>query len=113
MEPDQIVAEGTEVLLRIAQKYDYIKSVHLFGSRIRGNYSASSDLDAAIEVQWIKGMGVISSTFDLWVQVKPEILREIQSLTTKVKFDLQCYVDESQTPIVHAGLSDASLRIYP
>lgn len=62
-----------EQIIQVFKKYESIKRVYLFGSRARGNYTNTSDIDLAIDC---------SQT------IKLKLLRNLDELRCILKFDV-------------------------
>lgn len=100
-------------LCEIAEKTPVIKRMWIFGSRIKGTETQNSDLDLAIEVEWIEGqmLGVCSDPYSLWMACLPQFENEMQAICPW-KLDLQQYIDSNKTSVIHTYLEDASKQIY-
>ncbi|WP_425333010.1 nucleotidyltransferase domain-containing protein [Cupriavidus pinatubonensis] len=90
-----------------AAKYPFIGKVWLFGSRVRGNAHARSDLDVAV---------ALCEAIDKPCMAACLFHNDIMSLTLQamlpMTLDLQWYEGASSTPILHRALSNCSLVVY-
>jgi hypothetical protein len=88
-------------IVEIAKTVPMIKRIWFFGSRFKGTASCSSDLDLAIEVEWVSGkmLGTCEVAFSLWCAVTP-YFEERMAEVCPWPLDLQNYVDEQVTPSV-------------
>lgn len=105
--------ETIESLCEVAQSSRVIKRIWVFGSRYKGTNREDSDLDVAVEVEWVEGhkLGYCADAFSLWEAAVPcfeEQLRRCCPWT----MDLQQYAGASDTPRMHRYLGDSSILIY-
>ncbi|MDF3036336.1 MAG: polymerase beta domain protein region [Paucimonas sp.] len=84
-----------------------VTKVYLFGSRLKGNATANSDLDIAIELRPEPGDENVLAT---WIGESERLRMSIKSLVPYT-VDLQHY-DGDETPNIRAYLTEASLVIY-
>lgn len=100
-------------LVKIAENTPVIKRIWVFGSRYKGTNRDDSDLDIAVEVEWVKGqmLGVCKDPFSLWIVASRKFEEPMKSVIPWT-LDLQLYVDEIDTPNVHRYLQDSSTLLY-
>jgi predicted nucleotidyltransferase len=100
-------------LIEIAENTPVIKRLWVFGSRYKGTNSEDSDLDIAVEVEWVKGqmLGVCENSFSLWV-VTSRKFEYLMKDAIPWNLDLQQYVNEAETPNIHQYLQDSSKLLY-
>ena len=60
-------------IIKVFKKYDSIKEVYLFGSRARGDYKKTSDIDIAIKTN---------------EDIKLKVLRDLENLRCIYTFDV-------------------------
>jgi hypothetical protein len=100
-------------LQEIAASTPVIKRLWLFGSRYRMDHSPDSDLDIAVEVEWIagQGLGACEDHFSLWCATE-EKFRDAMTSGCPWVIDIQCYAGEEGTPNIHRYLQSGSKLIY-
>lgn len=102
-----------EKLKSIAKTDPVIKKIWIFGSRYKGNCRVDSDLDLAVEVEWIEGqkLGVCENSAALWFVALPRFEKQFREVCCW-QLDIQQYAGEIDTPAIHSYLLDASEMIY-
>lgn len=102
-----------------ASKKPKIKSVWLFGSRVRGNHRPDSDLDIAVEfleevlLDSPRSIGYIelySPELNEFMDCKDEWETELKEFLPH-EIDLECFRGD-ETPIIKEALSKSSKLIY-
>ena len=93
------------IITNWAKRKDLIRSIYLYGSRIKGNYLPDSDLDIAIEVI----SSPEESTTLIWLDYGDIWGIELQELLS-YQIDLQLLDEDS--PTVQKGIDDSSLLVY-
>ncbi len=99
-----IKAEWTEQIVEWASAKPHIAEVFLFGSRVKGDHAADSDLDIALRID---GMGETPLT--VWMFEGREWAAELDAMLD-VRVDLQM-VDEGDTVVLPA-VREHGHRIY-
>ena len=90
-----------------ASENSLVRKVYIFGSRARGDYCLTSDLDVAIEVNQTPQDGSECST---WFNSRKMLKASLQAL---VPYQLQLeWYDPIETPTVHKGLQESSILVY-
>jgi len=103
--------ETKKILRKWASKNADIRTVYIYGSRIRGNFNKSSDLDIAVELD--PEQGDIDS-YAFWASHGTELERELQSLLP-YKIQLEYYSEnrkELVKDIVRAAIEKFSKVVY-
>jgi len=99
-------------LRRWAAKNGAIQRVYLYGSRVKGDFNKSSDLDVAIALQPEQGH---INGYAFWVLHGTELEQELQSLLTDYKVHLE-YYDKNKVEmvkdIVKAGIEENGIVVY-
>lgn len=95
-----------------ASQKSLIKRVHLFGSRVRGDNGADSDLDVAVELdpnefEACDESGGIAT----WMFETGAWKAELQSLTG-IEVQLQHFTNETLDPTIARGLHESSVIAY-
>ena len=100
-------------LIKIAKATPEIKRIWIFGSRYKGTHHDGSDLDLAVEVEWVEGrmLGVCENSISLWSAALPKFKGEMQSNCPWL-LDIQQYAGALDTPIIHSYIEEASRLIY-
>lgn len=98
--------DAAEIVRTWAKGTPIIKRVDFFGSRIRGNDEASSDLDVAVELKYNDP----DTCLAYWFEHQATWQHELERLLPW-KVDLQFH-HSSVLGIVHTGVLDASRMIY-
>lgn len=93
----------------------YIKSIYVFGSRSKGNYTVDSDLDLAVELNYPprsrhKEFPVCDSC-DALMHTLTEWLYEKLS-KHGVTLDINCYCNSDESPTIKTALAESSILIY-
>ena len=96
-----IVTEWSSTQPRVSKTY-------LFGSRVKNTHRDDSDLDVAVEL--LNPWGKLGQYCD-WVELGVKLTETLGELLP-VKLHLQQYENESETPIIHAGLLEASILVF-
>ena len=106
--PSQLTTQQLgDIVAEWAAEYPVIGKVWLFGSRVRGNAHAMSDLDVAVALREVLDKpGVAASLFD------DDIMAWTLRSMLPVELDLQWYLGPTSTPILHTALDDCSLVVY-
>ena len=89
-----------------AEKQWEIRSVHFFGSRVRGNDGPTSDLDIAVELVFDDA----DSALGQWMFLKPIWIGDLSSLIEHI-VDLQ-WLHRLATPIVCAAVKESGVRVF-
>lgn len=102
-----------EKLVEIAKVTPVIKRMWVFGSRHKGNHRACSDLDLAVEVEWVPNqkLGFCNDSFSLWFAASKHFEQNMRDVCAWV-LDLQMYAGEKETPRIHDYLQESSKLIY-
>lgn len=110
---DQETEAAIEKLVMVAKAVPMINRMWLFGSRLKGSATECSDLDLAVEVEWVPRMmfGVCDDSFSLWCAVLPYFEKQMKDVSPW-PLDLQNLVDESVTPHVFAYVREDSQLVY-
>lgn len=105
--------EELDRLADIAKKNTIIKKMWVYGSRYKKTNRPDSDLDIAVEVEWVSGkmLGLCETTFSLWCAAEPNFKDEMAS-GCPWKLDLQLNAGEVETPNIHAYIKEASNQFY-
>lgn len=101
-----------EILREWAGKNLDIRTVYIYGSRARGDFKESSDLDIAIELDPSEGH-IDGYTF--WVSRGTELEQELQTLLTGYKVHLEYYdknKPEMVKDIVRTGIEGTGDVVY-
>jgi hypothetical protein len=110
---DQDTQKIIQELIAIAKTVPMIKRMWLFGSRVKGTATDGSDLDLAVEIEWIPGLmlGACEDPFSLWCAVLPHFEKRMKDISPW-PLDLQNLVDEKATPNVFAYIRENSQLVY-
>lgn len=110
---DQDTQKIIQELITVAKTVPMIKRMWIFGSRLTGTATDGSDLDLAVEIEWISGMslGVCEDSFSLWCAVLPHFEKRMQNISPW-PLDLQNLVDENETKNLFLYISESSKLIY-
>ena len=100
------------VIQQWAGSQSYIKRVWVFGSRLKGTHKPDSDLDIAVEVQWVDGIGERGNDFSVWFAAK-ELIGDSLHALVPMDVDLQWYGGRTATDKMHKYLNESSMVIYP
>lgn len=102
-----------EQFIEIAKQEPVIKRMWIFGSRHKGTDHPHSDLDLAVEVEWVNGqmLGVCEDSMSLWIAALPKFEGRLRD-ACPWELDLQQYAGIKDTPGIHKYLLEASRRIY-
>ena len=100
-------------LVEIAKETPVIKRIWVFGSRFKNTHNSNSDLDIAVEVEWVSGeqLGCCEDTFSLWCAASPKF-EERMKAECPWTLDLQQYAGQKDTPKIHRYLEECSRLIY-
>jgi len=106
---DDVLQQLTEIAIATP----VIKRMWVFGSRYKGTHTDASDLDLAIEVEWVKGqmLGVCENSGALWAATLPKF-EDAMIGVCPWELDLHQYADATDSPNIHQYLQDASAQIY-
>lgn len=91
-----------------ADAHPRVSAAYLFGSKVKGTHREDSDIDVAVELLTPKGN---PGGFCDWAELA-EDLRHTLGALLPVALDLTQYESQKETPVVHNGLSAASLLVY-
>jgi predicted nucleotidyltransferase len=101
-----------DAILRSLQAWARARSeivrVILFGSRVRGDHRADSDLDVAVELE---AAGWDEEPFVTWTASAPRWRQELESLLPW-PLDLQWHDLAGETPIITAGIQRSHFVAY-
>ena len=86
-------------IIDIVSKYEYVEKVLIFGSRARGDYKSSSDIDIAI-----CGSMIDKKEFNI-------IEDEIRGINTVIDFDIVYFEDLSKVSLKNNIIRDG-VEIY-
>lgn len=100
--------EMIPMLREWAKRTSCVNVVHLFGSRVRGDFRPDSDLDIALEISPKEGD---ENAFTTWISEAAKWCAEIQKYTP-VKIQLEWLDRSGKTPTVLAGVHESGLMIY-
>ena len=89
-----------------AEQHWQIRSVHFFGSRVRGNPRPESDLDIAIELVFDEA----DSALGHWMFLRSEWATDLSMLVDHV-LDLQ-WMHKQATPNVCAAVNHADAQVF-
>ena len=89
-----------------AEKQWQIRSVHFFGSRVRGNDCSNSDLDIAIELVFDDADGALGQ----WMFLLPIWTGDLSVLLDHV-LDLQ-WLHEQATPTIGSAVKEAGAPVF-
>ena len=96
-----------DIVAEWAADYPFIGKVWLFGSRVRGNAHAQSDLDVAVVLRKVLDKaGMVACPLD------DDIMSMALQAMLPMAVDLQWYLGPSDTPILHTALNECSLVVY-
>ena len=100
-------------VVEIAREEKVIRRMWIFGSRHKGEEKPTSDLDLAVEVEWVKGqgLGVCEDVMSLWIVTSPTFKSKLCN-ACPWKLDLHQYAGEHNSPCIHRYLGEASALIY-
>ena len=104
----QEIESELKIIKRWAENHPLVKKAYFYGSRFKGNYGENSDIDIAIELNLGHND---KKPMDTWFGESADMKTELQSVL-RYQLDLQWYVNESETPDMHAYLNEASIVIY-
>lgn len=106
------MVEELQRLVYIAKVNPVIK-MWIFGSWYKKTNRPDSDLDIAVELEWVKDkmLGVCSNSSSLWSAAAPHFEDAMVS-DCPWALDIQQYVSEIETPNIHVYLNEASCLIY-
>lgn len=99
--------------VEIAREEKVIRRMWIFGSRHKGEEKPTSDLDLAVEVEWVKGqgLGVCEDSISLWTATSPKFKCKLRD-ACPWKLHLHQYAGEHDSPLIHCYLCEASELIY-
>lgn len=97
-------------IVEIAKSEPTIKRVWVFGSRFTNTHRLDSDLDLAIEVEWVSGksLGYCVDFRSLWSATLPTFKEKIESISPW-DIDFQQYSNEEETPTIHAYIESGKM----
>ena len=100
-------------IVAVATQTPVIKRIWVFGSRHKGTNGPGSDLDIAVEIEWLKGekLGFCADSFSLWEAASHKFEDKFRQCSPW-ELDLQQYAGEESTPNIHRYLTSASRLIY-
>jgi predicted nucleotidyltransferase len=102
------IEELSSSVARWAAAQPLVAKAHVFGSRVKGTDSPSSDLDVAVELYQQPGDETALAT---WI-CEAVGLRESLGRALPVPLDLQWYGGPQETPTIHAALLCAGRAVY-
>lgn len=105
--------EVIKSLREVAQSSPVIRRMWIFGSRYKGTNTDDSDLDIAVEVEWVEGykLGYCADAFSLWAAAAPHFEEELRQCSPWT-MDLQQYAGSAGTPRIHRYLREGSVLLY-
>lgn len=107
MTPDPQILSYVEQIRCWARKERLVKRAFIYGSRAKGNYSTSSDLDIAIELPSPEANTNLANFIfehDRW---KSDLMKAIQ-----LDVDIQLLEIHNTNSIVYCGVSEKSILAY-
>ncbi|MCK4742899.1 MAG: nucleotidyltransferase domain-containing protein [Sulfuriflexus sp.] len=101
------IKKAAQLVSKWAKEKREIKSVHFFGSRVKGTHTGGSDLDIAIKLMPdLEESGGLST----WMRYSDQWAAELNSL---VPYVVQAEWDDGEnTNIINKGLSEARMFVY-
>lgn len=104
-------SEIARVLAEWAERKPLVKRVFIFGSRVRGDHKADSDIDIAVELDAVEYQrSDESGGLDTWIHAKQRWKEELQTLIpNKVQLELW---SQNMTPTIDKGLAQSSQLVY-
>jgi len=99
-------------LSELAESIPVTKRLWVFGSRCKNAHHPNSDLDIAVEVEWVQAqlLGACENHFALWCATLPKF-EDAMTAGCPWPIDLQCYAPAVNTPCLHQYLQEASAMI--
>ena len=99
--------------VEIAKEETVIRRMWGFGSRHKGEENSTSDLDLAIEVEWVsgQGLGVCEDDMSLWIATLPKFEFRLRN-ACPWELHLHQYAGECNSPCIHRYLSESSELTY-
>jgi predicted nucleotidyltransferase len=107
MSPDPLMPSYVELIKYWAKNEQLIKRVFIFGSRTRGNYSGSSDIDIAIELSFSEPNTNLANFLfeqDRWGSDLKKLIN--------LEVDVQLLEVNNKNSIIFRGVSDNSILAY-
>jgi len=95
----------TNILQNWGKKNSLIKTIHIFGSRVRNDFRADSDLDIAITLN----IEDCNDRTDKWIHCKREWHTE---LTNLIPYKIQLELKDEATKIIEKGINMSSVLVY-
>ena len=100
--------EVKKILCKWACENKVVRKVYMYGSRVKGDFKKSSDLDVAIEIDPEEGDTNVLAT---WICDKSKWEKELKLLLPGYKVHLEWY-DKNETPKVRAGIENSGVLVY-
>ncbi|MBA7648375.1 hypothetical protein ES703_56161 [subsurface metagenome] len=100
--------EAKKILCKWASENKLVRKVYVYGSQVKGDFKASSDLDVAIEIDPEEGDTNALST---WICEGSNWKEKLKTLLPRHKVHLEWY-DENETPTVRAGIEKSGVLAY-
>lgn len=100
----------TSILISWAKNKKLIKKVYIYGSRVRSNYDANSDLDIAVEIDEKELNLHYSNCLAIWFANKEKWTKEIQEIIP-YKIHLEWHHPE-MTVTVNKGIIKSNVLVY-
>lgn len=103
-----ILEEAKKLLRKWASENKLVRKVYVYGSQVKGDFKASSDLDVAIEIDPEEGD---TNAFTTFICEKNKCIQELKSLL-KYKVDLKWYNKNNQSSITKAAVETSGILVY-
>lgn len=105
------LTSAAKIVASWAKENPSISRVWFFGSRVRGNHKADSDLDIAVELDQKAFTGSDESNgLATWILFSTAWEAELQSILS-YKIQLELWLTE-ETPTIDSGLAHSSKLVY-
>lgn len=100
--------EAKKILRKWASENKLVRNVYVYGSQVKGDFKASSDLDVAVEIDPEEGD---TNAFTTFICEKSNWVEELESLLN-LKIDLKWYNKNDKSSITRAGVENSGVLVY-
>lgn len=100
--------EVKKILRGWASGNSAVSKLYIYGSRVKGDFKKSSDLDVAVEIDPEEGD---TNAFTTFICEKSNWVEELESLLN-LKVDLKWYNKNDKSSITRVGVENSGVLVY-